>query len=66
MFKGSGAVKCPAVGCQAILGRNDLKPNKELESRLTAYKRREKERERAQKERADENAEDIEDVLDDD
>ena len=54
-------IRCPQPGCQARFTKGDLRPNKNLESRVKAFARREKERERREREK-----DDIDMTLDDD
>lgn len=53
MFK-SNQIKCPAAGCQAMITRADLVRNKDLENRVKAHARREKEMEEKRREEGDE------------
>lgn len=53
MFK-SNEIKCPAAGCQAMITRADLVPNRDLENRVKAHARREREAEERRREEGDE------------
>ncbi|KAI5122435.1 hypothetical protein M0805_008748 [Coniferiporia weirii] len=50
--------RCPAAGCNKLIGITDFQPDKELEKKVKAYERRERQR-RAEKEGEADSAEEI-------
>lgn len=51
---GSPQSRCPAAGCDKIITKADLKPNKELERRVKAFARRQHAREEEEADQAEE------------